>query len=127
MKELAIGEIAKRAGIAATAIRYYESEGLITPIARRNGRRVYDEGAVERLGLIRLAQQAGFTVPEVKRLLSGFGRKTPPGERWRTLAEAKLTELDQRIAQAERMKQVLGILIRCECPTFEDCSRATKG
>ena len=124
MKSLSIGQVAKRVGIAASAIRYYESEGLLPPAERRSGRRVYDERVVERLAIIHLAKGAGFTVAEVKRLLGGFARRTPPGERWRTLAERKLEELDGRIAEAERMKRVLRAVMRCECPSFTDCSRA---
>ncbi len=121
---LSIGKVADRAGIAASAIRYYEAEGLLPRADRRSGRRVYDERIVERLAIIHLAKGAGFTVAEVKRLLGGFARRTPPGERWRTLAERKLVELDERIAEAKRMKRLLQIVQRCECPTFEDCSRA---
>ncbi len=127
MKLLSIGKVADRAGIAASAIRYYEAEGLLPRADRRSGRRVYDERIVERLAIIHLAKGAGFTVAEVKRLLGGFARRTPPGERWRTLAERKLVELDERIAEAERMKRLLQIVQRCECPTFEDCSRAMFG
>jgi MerR family redox-sensitive transcriptional activator SoxR len=127
MAELGIGEVARRAGIATSAIRYYESEGMIPRPERRSGRRVYDASIVERLALIRLAKQAGFTVAEVKRLLGGFARRAPPGERWRTLAEGKLQELDRRIAEAQRMKRVLRVVMHCKCPTFEDCSRAMCG
>ncbi len=124
MEELSIGEVARRAGIATSAIRYYEGEGLIPRAARRNGRRVYDRGIAERLALIDLAKRAGFTVAEIKRLLGGFARRTPPGERWRALADEKLLEQDRRIAEAQRMKRLLRIVMRCECPTFDDCSRA---
>ena len=126
MAELSIGEVAKRAGIATSAIRYYESEGLIPRTARRNGRRVFDETIDQRLALIELAKGAGFTVAEIKRLLGGFARRTPPGERWRALAEKKLVELDARIAEAKRMKRLLRILTGCECPTLADCSRALR-
>ena len=126
MPELSIGQVARRAEIASSAIRYYESEGLIPRAARRSGRRVYDEAIVERLALIHLAKSAGFTVAEIKRLLGGFARRTPPGERWRSLAEQKITELNERIAEAERMKRLLAVVTRCACPTFEDCSRAMK-
>lgn len=85
---------------------------------------MYDESVLERLAIIHLAKGAGFTVAKVKRLLGGFDRKTPPGERWRALAARKRVELDQRIAEAERMKRILQMVIRCECPTFTDCSRA---
>jgi MerR family redox-sensitive transcriptional activator SoxR len=127
MDSWSIGQVAERAGIAASAIRYYEAEGLLPRPERRSGRRIYDESVIERLTIIHLAKGAGFTVAEVKRLLGGFSRRTPPGERWRTLAERKLVELDERIAEAERMKRLLRVVMRCECPTFTDCSRAICG
>ena len=124
MAELSIGEVAKRAGIATSAIRFYESEGLMPHAERRSGRRVFDEHILERLSIIELAKRAGFTIAEIKRLLSGFAADTPPGERWRRLAESKLRELDERIVEARRMQALLRIVVRCECPTFDDCARA---
>lgn len=124
MTELRIGEVAARSGIASSAVRYYESEGLLPPPLRRNGQRVYDESIVDRLGLIELAKSAGFTLAEIRRLVVAFGRNTPPGQRWRELAQAKLVQLDERIAEAERMKDVLLVVMGCRCPTLEDCSRA---
>lgn len=126
MTELTIGEVAERSGIAASAIRYYESEGLIPRPARRNGWRVYDESVLDQLGLIDLAKSAGFTVAAIKQLLAGFSRRAPPGERWRALTQAKLAELEERIAEAERMKRVLRVVMRCNCPTLADCGRAMK-
>ena len=87
MAKLRIGEVAERSGIAASALRYYEREGLLPRAARRGGARVYEDSIFDRLALIEVAKAAGFSVAEIKRLLSGFARKTPPGERWRTLAE----------------------------------------
>jgi MerR family redox-sensitive transcriptional activator SoxR len=124
--DLAIGQVAARAGLATSAIRYYERAGLLPRAARRSGRRVYEPAIVERLALIRLAQAAGFTVAEIRRLLSGFGRRTPPGERWRSLASAKRVELNRRIAEAKRMKRVLDAVTRCACPTLDDCARARR-
>ena len=126
MPELRIGEVAKRSGVAASAIRFYESQGLLPLPLRRSGRRVYDESALDRLRLIHFAKRAGFTVAEIKRLFSGFGRKTPPSERWRVMTEAKLVELDERIAEAERMKTVLQMVMHCHCPSLDDCSRAMR-
>ena len=126
MAELSIGQVAQRAGIAASAIRFYESEGLIAAPPRKGGRRVYDEKVVERLALIDLAKKAGFTIGEIKRLLGGFARRTPPGKRWRTLAEKKLAEMDRRIEEAHRIKQLLQIVMGCQCPTIEDCARALR-
>ena len=123
MAELRIGEVAARSGIATSAIRYYESEGLIPSPGRHNGRRVYDDSIVDHLALIDLAKHAGFTVAEIRQLLSGFARRTPPGKRWQALTKAKMAELDERIAEAERMKDVLQALQRCRCPTLEACGR----
>jgi len=126
MAELRIGEVAQRAGIATSAIRYYESEGLLAAPERRNGRRVYDDAVVDQLNLIELAKSAGFSMAEIKRLVAAFRGRRPPGARWRELAQAKLLQLDERIAEAERMKDVLRVVMRCRCPTLEDCSRAIR-
>ena len=126
MTELRIGEVAQRSGIASSAIRYYESEGLIPKAPRRNGRRSYDGSVLDQLSLIDLAKRAGFTVAEIKKLMSGFSRRTPPGERWRALARAKMAELDERIVEAERMKRVLQLVSHCRCPTLADCGRAIR-
>ncbi len=126
MAKLRIGEVAERSGIAASALRYYEREGLLPRAARRGGARVYEDSIFDRLALIEVAKAAGFSVAEIKRLLSGFARKTPPGERWRTLAETKLEEIERRAEEIERMKRVLEAVTRCQCPTLEDCSKALR-
>jgi redox-sensitive transcriptional activator SoxR len=123
---LTIGEVAKRTGVAASALRYYEREGLIPRADRRGGKRVYSEDILDRLALIRACKGAGFTVAEIQTLLRGVGRRTPPGSRWRKLAAAKLAELEARIAEVERMKRVLESVTRCECPTLAECSRAIR-
>jgi MerR family redox-sensitive transcriptional activator SoxR len=126
MKMIPIGQVAKRAGIAASAIRYYESEGLLPPALREGGRRVYDEPVLDRLSFIELAKKSGFTVAEIRKLQSGFARSAPPGVRWRALAEKKMREIEQRIAEAQQMKELLGVVMGCECPEFEDCARAMR-
>jgi MerR family redox-sensitive transcriptional activator SoxR len=112
--------------MSASAIRFYEEAGLLVPRGRRGGARVYEASAVDRLALIALAKGAGFTLAEIRKLLAGFARRTPPGARWRSLAEAQLPELDRRIAEAQRMKDVLERMTACECPTLEECSRAIR-
>ncbi len=124
MAQLGIGEVARRTGLASSAIRYYEGEGLIPPAARRGGRRVYGEAVLLRLSIIALAKRAGFTIAEIRQLLGGFARRTPPGVRWRRLAEGKLRELAARIEEARRMQALLEVVVRCECPSFDDCARA---
>ena len=119
---LAIGEVARRAGIAASAIRYYERQGLVPRADRRGGKRVYGEDILDRLALIGVAKAAGFRVSEIQTLLRGFARRTPPGPRWRALAERKVRELEARRIEVERMTRVLEAVTRCECPTLEACS-----
>jgi DNA-binding transcriptional MerR regulator len=123
---LAIGEVARRAGIAASAVRYYELQGLVPRADRRGGKRVYADDILDRLALIRLAKAAGFRVAEIRTLLRGLGRRTPPGPRWRSLAERKAEELEARAAELERMKRVLAVVAGCECPTLEECSRVLR-
>ena len=95
---LSIGEVVKQTGIAASALRFYEREGLIPKAAREAGKRIYEEDILDRLTIIGVAKSAGFTVAEIKTLLSGFARRTPPGVRWRKLAETKLSELNERLS-----------------------------
>ncbi len=121
---ISIGEVAKRAGIAASAIRYYESEGLLPKAARRAGRRVYDEAILDQLLFIELSKRSGFTIAEIRKLVSGFAGNTPPGRRWRALAEEKLEALDQRIEEARAMKKLLLTVSDCHCPSFRDCAES---
>lgn len=119
-----IGEVAQRAGIASSAIRYYEKEGLILKAERQGNARVYDEDIFDRLALIELAKKAGFTIAETRELVRGISRRTSPGPRLQAMATKKLTEVEERIAEAEQMRSVLQKMMNCECPTFEDCTRA---
>lgn len=119
---LPIGEVARRAGLRASAIRYYESVGLLPPAERVSGRRRYDAEVFARLALIGLAQKAGFRIAEIRVLLHGFSRRTPPGVRWRKLASRKLEEVEAQIREAEAMRRVLARLLECECPTLSDCA-----
>jgi len=97
MKELTIGQIAQRAGIQTSAIRYYESIGLLPSPKRVNKRRYYDLSVLRRLGLIQLARQAGFRISELQVLFSGFSPDTPASARWQTLATEKIEEMDALI------------------------------
>ena len=121
-----IGEVAKRARLKTSAIRYYESEALLPKPPRRSGRRVYDGSVLDRLALIELAKTAGFSVAELKHLIYGFSRRTSPAARGRVLAARKSQELDEAIARTQPMKQVLGMVASCECPTFDDCVAAMR-
>ena len=118
-----IGEVAQRAGIATSAIRYYEKEGLILKADRQGNARVYGSDIFDRLALIGLAKKAGFTIAETRELVRGISRRTSPGPRLQFMARKKLLEVEERIAEAERMRGVLQKMTGCECPTFEECTR----
>jgi DNA-binding transcriptional MerR regulator len=118
---LPIGELARRTGVATSALRYYERIGLL-PLADRLGqRRQYPAVCVERVALIRLYQDAGFTLAEIGPLLAATGRGRPA---WDRLAERKVAELDTRIADTRRAKKLIQHALECEhrdllaCPNF---------
>lgn len=121
MADFSIGDIARKAGIATSTIRYYERIGLLPPPLRENGRRRYDAAILRKLGVIRLAQQAGLSIAEIRSLLHEFPASTLPSERWTALAAEKIPELEAQIQRIQAMKRLLEHTLSCECPTLEDC------
>ena len=122
MDGMSIGEVARRAGIAPSAIRYYEGLGILPAPERAGGRRRYDASVLEWLSFIALAREAGFTMVEVRELATGFEPGTPPAERWQALAARKLAEIDAQVARAERMRAVLRVALDCGCFRLADCA-----
>ena len=123
MELFAIGEVARRARVAASTIRYYEQIGLLPPAKRVNTKRRYDLSILEKINVIRIAQQAGLTIAEIQTLLYDFPVDTPPSERWETLAAKKIVELDEIIRQAQAMKDLLEKTLQCHCVKIEDCAQ----
>src|SRR5438105_13699166 len=121
MEALAIGEVARRAGVRPSTLRYYESVGLLPPPSRVHGHRRYDPSVFSLLAILRMAQQAGFTLAEMHLLVHGFSQETPASERWQQRARQKLEEVEALIAHAEQMKHLLEHLVQCECLHLEDC------
>jgi MerR family transcriptional regulator, redox-sensitive transcriptional activator SoxR len=119
---LSIGEIAQRAGLRASAVRYYERMGVLPPPRREGGRRVYDEVVLDRLALVRFAQQAGYTLAEVRELVR-TSPDVPPAVRWRHRAMAKRAEIDALIGRAHAMRAALDRAADCRCRTLEECGR----
>lgn len=126
MKPLSIGEVAKRTGIRASALRYYEEAGILPAPARVRGRRHYGPDVIRRIDVLRFAQQAGFTLEEIKTLFHGFGSDTPLSARWQRLARAKLQELDVQAQRIRRMRRALALSLKCGCVRIEDCSLSPK-
>jgi MerR family redox-sensitive transcriptional activator SoxR len=126
-KILSIGEVARRAGLKSSAIRYYESIGLLPKPERISGQRRYGDSVLKRLAVIELAQRAGFTLAETRTLLNGFSEKVPPSARWRELADRKLPEIEALIARANAMKRLLEDGLECDCISLDDCGLLLAG
>jgi MerR family transcriptional regulator, redox-sensitive transcriptional activator SoxR len=120
---LTIGQVARRAGVSASALRYYESVGLIEAPRRRGGRRAYDDQVFDALRIVRLARDAGFTLAVIRRLLHRFELEAPASRRRHALAERKLRDVTALIDRAEGMRRLLESLLRCECRDLAECVR----
>lgn len=122
MGHLTIGEVARRAGVNASALRYYERIGLLPEAPRVNGQRRYSSDALTRLGLIRMAQEAGFSLDDIRTLITGYPEDIPPGERWQDIAQRKLPEVDALTRRMQAVRQVLEESLECDCLTLDACA-----
>jgi MerR family redox-sensitive transcriptional activator SoxR len=124
MTNLTIGEVARKAGLQTSAIRYYEKIGLLLKTQRIGGQRRYETRVLNYLEVINVAKRAGFRMDEIRHLFHGFGRGIPAFHRWQVLAQRKITEMDDLIARARKMKLLLQKADRCKCLDLEDCGKA---
>lgn len=116
MQTLTIGQVAKQAGIGVETVRYYEREGLIpAPPRSASGYRRYPGDSVRRLAFIRHAKALGFSLADIRELLALRADPDAGSEPVRQIAEARLTEIKEKIAALEKMKQTLEHLVN-ECP-----------
>jgi MerR family redox-sensitive transcriptional activator SoxR len=120
--DLPIGEIARRAGVAPSTIRYYESIGLLPEPERESGQRRYDEAVVRRIELVAIAQKAGFSLREISELMPALGGEEPMADPMRLLAGRKLGEVDALLERAQAMKQWLELAADCTCRSSDECS-----
>jgi MerR family redox-sensitive transcriptional activator SoxR len=123
--QLAIGDVAERAGMNTSRIRYYEARGLLPVPERAAGKRVYTEAVFRRLAIIDSAQQVGFTLEEIRDLLGS--RDQPAHERLRQLAVLKVPELDDLIARATSVRRLLKICSKCKCESIDVCRMFDEG
>ena len=124
---LGIGELGEQTGLATSALRFYERVGLLTPDGRANGRRFYSPASAERIALIRLCQDAGFTLSETRVFVAAGSRRDPS---WTRLMQGKLEELKASIARAKRAKALIEHALVCRhtelavCPNFRAALKA---
>lgn len=119
---LTIGQLARRSGFNASAIRFYENQGVLPEPARVGGQRRYTEEAVRRLGIVDVAKQAGFSLDEVRLMLTAADEGAPASEQLRALSLGKLPELGALIERAEAMQRWLTVASNCGCDSFEACT-----
>src|SRR5215467_9001745 len=124
MPQLTISQVARQIRLRPSAIRYYERIGLLPPAQRLSGQRRYDPRVLYRLAIIQRARQLGFTLAEIRYLFFGFRDVTRASERWRTLSQRKLTELEHLM---DGIKTVQGLLkklmTKCRCNTLDQCGK----
>ncbi len=121
---LTIGDVAREAGVSASAIRYYESIGVLPEPARHAGQRRYTPDVVRRLGVIDVAKQAGFSLDETRALLAADADSGAHAE-LRELAARKLPEIEALIARAQTMRDWLQAAGGCTCETLDVCALFT--
>jgi MerR family transcriptional regulator, redox-sensitive transcriptional activator SoxR len=119
--KLTIGQVADRAGLNVSAIRYYESQGLLPQAVRVAGQRRFSEETLTRLGVIDVAKRAGFSLDDVRVLLSATDTGEPAGTHLQELAERKLPEVQELIERAEIVRRWLETASSCGCESLDVC------
>ena len=117
MRDLDIGEVAQRAGIPASTLRFYEEKGLVASVGRRGLRRQYDRDVLERLALIALGRSAGFSLSEIARMFAPDGRLQVD----RPMLMNKADELDLTIRKLGAMRDGLRHAAACRAPSHMEC------
>ena len=125
---LAIGEVAARAGMAPSALRYYEDQGLITASRTAGGARRYPRSVLRRLAIIRAGRNVGLSLPEIRAALESLpGDRPPTVEDWARLSEGWRARLDEQIAALERLRDGLTSCIGCGCLSLSRCALSNPG
>ncbi|SMX28859.1 Redox-sensitive transcriptional activator SoxR [Pelagimonas phthalicica] len=121
-RDLTIGQVADRTGLAASAIRHYESEGLVHPYRNASGQRRFLRSDIRRLSFILIAQQLGFTLTEIREQLAPLpANKGPTKSDWSRMSRRFGKVLDERIAMMNRLRDRLDGCIGCGCLSLENC------
>jgi MerR family redox-sensitive transcriptional activator SoxR len=119
---LSIGEVARRTGVAASTLRYYERCGLLPAVPRLHGRRLYDAAIFRRLALVRVGRSMGFTVGELQRLVDRGSTRGIDRRAARDLVARKGREIDARMAALQRARSMLEEFQACACEDLDHCA-----
>jgi len=121
--QLTIGEVAERAGIATSALRFYEREGLIEAERSEGGQRRYPRDVLRRIAFIRAAQRVGLTLDDIRDALASLpDQRTPTAADWARLSKSWRPLLEARISELERLRDNLSSCIGCGCLSLKSCA-----
>lgn len=122
VKRFSVGDVAKRAGVATSALRFYEEHGLIRSERNDSGHRRYHADVLRRVSFIRTAQRVGLSLAEIGDALASLpNNRTPTAKDWDVLAASWRPRLDEQIAVLTRMRDQLDSCIGCGCLSLTSC------
>ena len=125
---LTVGELARRSGYAASALRYYEREGLVTASRTTGGQRRYQRSVLRRLAFIRAARNVGLSLDEVAAALAALpGGRTPTRADWTRLSRSWRRRLDEQIVALTALRDGLDSCIGCGCLSLKRCAMSNPG
>ena len=128
MELMSIGEVAARSGVAVSALRYYEAEGLVSCERTSGGARRFPRSVLRRLAFIRAAQNVGLSLPEIRDALATLPEgRTPTAKDWARLSETWRTRLDEQIAALVQLRDGLSACIGCGCLSMSRCALSNPG
>ncbi|WP_396614911.1 redox-sensitive transcriptional activator SoxR [Lysobacter soli] len=127
-EELSVGEVARRSGVAVSALHFYEAKGLIHSQRSEGNQRRYARDTLRRIAIIRAAQRVGMPLATIRDALASLPEaRTPTRRDWSRLSSAWREELDTRIAELIRMRDTLDDCIGCGCLSLDRCRLANPG
>lgn len=123
MGEVTIGQMSARTGVAPSALRYYESLGILTPNRTGGGQRRYPRRDIRKVSFLIAAQQFGYTLPQIAEILAGLPEGRAPNARdWAKISEGFRADLDAQIARLKKLRGNLDGCIGCGCLSLETCA-----
>ena len=120
---ISIGELAERTGLSVSAIRFYETRGLVTPDRNTGGQRRFERSDIRRLSFVLIAQKMGFTIEQIAELLAQLpSGRTPTQRDWTRISQLFRKTLDERIGVLTRLRDRLDGCIGCGCLSMKNCA-----
>ena len=122
-----ISSVARQFGLRASALRYYERIGILPRASISGGKRHYDAAALNRIAIIQRARAAGFSLADIRDLLSGYSSTVPASQRWRELTKRKHAQLEDAARRIREMQSLLEKMARCGCDGLDLCGERIRG